>query len=184
VIPKPARTGPTDETAIRARRQGSTHDRSLDRQHRTGAHRDVAARSSAVLGPGSRGGGGCGPGTECQRTRSAGERAGRLPPACSGTPAQPGAGLADRSSLGDTALQARAWPARVRGLSRRIRGAARYSGRELARVVGWIGGQSTASAAGRLHVPACGTSSPSSRSGSRRLTERSPLRAVRLGVAP
>ena len=70
------------------------------------------------------------------------------------------------------------------GLSRRIRGAARYSGRELARVVGWIGGQSTASAAGRLHVPACGTSSPSSRSGSRRLTERSPLRAVRLGVAP
>ena len=47
----------------------------------------------------------------------------------------------------------------------------------------WIGGQSTASAAGRLHVPACGTSSPSSRSRSWRLTERGPLRAVR-GVAP
>jgi len=69
VIPKPARTGPTDETAIRARRQGSTHDRSLDRQHRTGAHRDVEARSSAVLGPGSRNLAVDSPGTERGRTR-------------------------------------------------------------------------------------------------------------------
>jgi hypothetical protein len=120
-LPGAGRGGPA-RPADPTPRQGDTHDRSLDRQHRAGAHRDVAARSSAALDLGIVAA------AAAARVRSAGERAGRLPPACPGPPAHPDAGLADRSSLGDTALRARTWPARVRGLSRRIRGAASARG--------------------------------------------------------